>query len=267
MTEVSVIIPWYERAYDQWRDLAFSYIRTWWSDNFPTWQIIVGQMGEDEGPWRKGLAVHRGLQQAKYDLIVVADADVTCDGIGDAVDQITTLRSSWAVPHRMVCRINEDATTLLLQDGRYPPTPYRVGVANPNYVEVYAGAVGGGMTVLPRKLLSDIPIDPRFSGWGQEDYAWGRALTMLAGHPWRGRSPLFHLWHTPQDRISRGVGSTESNTLWLRYQSMATLPMMLDLMEEAKQILAADGVDDPSPESQELPLPVEERDPSLDSGP
>lgn len=237
MTSVSVIIPWYKREPDPWRDNALAYVQRWWSVTFPDWPVIIGAMNQEEGPWRKGLAVHRALQKTDADTIVVADADVICTGVREAVDQIAALRCGWAVPHRLVCRLTSDATTLLIQDGRKPADPKRG--TRPDYAEVHQGIIGGGLVVLPRKLLSDIPIDPRFTGWGQEDYSWARALTMLAGHPWRGPAPLLHLWHDPQTTSDprRGVGSAEGYALWQRYQDAATLPTLLDVVEEAKKAL------------------------------
>jgi hypothetical protein len=240
MSSVGVVIPWYQRDPDPWRDRIFAHVRTWWETAF-SWQVVVGTVTSDEGPWRKGLAVHRGISQLDTEIVVVADADVTCDGVDDAVDQIARLAAGWAIPHRLVCRLTSDATSLLLQDGRYPATPTRTGVTGPGYTEVYSGVSGGGMVVLPRRLLTDVPLDPRFCGWGQEDLAWSRALTMVSGHPWRGRSPLFHLWHEPQQRMSRGVGSQGSHRLWQRYQTASTLPVMLDLVEEARLELVEDG--------------------------
>lgn len=237
MTSVGVIIPW-QQTIDPWRDRALAHVLTWWEDNHPDWPVVVGTMPTDDGPWCKGFAVHQAMASLNTEMIVVADADVICDGTANAVDQISALRVGWAIPHRMVYRLTDTATALLYQDGRIPPV-VRAGVVSPDYREIHPGFAGGGLVVLPARLLSDVPIDPRFTGWGQEDQSWARALTMLAGHPWRGRAPLYHLWHEPQPKISVGIGSPEGYALWQRYQGAATLPIMLDLVEEARQALRA----------------------------
>jgi hypothetical protein len=85
----------------------------------------------------------------------------------------------------------------------------------------YPGRPGGGMTVLSRDLYRQVPLDPRFVGWGQEDEAWALALRRIAGREWRGVEDLWHLWHTPQPRRSRTVGSQESFSLFRRYASAA----------------------------------------------
>lgn len=85
-------------------------------------------------------------------------------------------------------------------------------------------------------------MDPRFAGWGQEDHSWGLALFSVAGHPFRGKSHLWHLWHPPQERFSRRYGSQEGRALWLRYSAASRLgpDAMRDLLQEAKDALELD---------------------------
>jgi hypothetical protein len=71
--------------------------------------------------------------------------------------------------------------------------------------------------VLTRGAYDLAPIDPRFVGWGQEDESWALALGCLAGPSWRGTAELWHLWHEPQVRQSRSVGSAASLALHQRY--------------------------------------------------
>jgi hypothetical protein len=234
---VAVVIPWYENdGADSMRHQTREFVIDWWRRRHPMWSVVIGSVSADEGQWCKGLAVHRGAQQTHADILVVADADVICGDVREPVAQIETLRSGWAVPHRLVYRMSEDATNMMISDGRQPPL-VAPGVVSPDFVEIHTGKAGGGLVVLPHKLLDDVPIDPRFCGWGQEDLSWSRALTMIAGHPWRGTAPLLHLWHEPQGRISRGVGSIESYALWQQYQQASTMPAMLDVVDAARLYL------------------------------
>lgn len=231
---VDVLIPWYDQPGVDDRKRVLEFVLNWWHKRHPRWNVIVGSMGSDEGPWRKGLAVRRALQKSSSEIVVVADADVVCDGVEQACDEVQALRTGWAVPHRLVYRMTEDATGMLIGDGRYPPL-VAPGVVSPDFGEIYSGKAGGGLVVLPRLMLDEVPIDARFAGWGQEDLSWGRALTMIGGHPWRGLAPLLHLWHQPQDRISRGVGSVDNYDLWQQYQQCGNMPAMLDLVDHARE--------------------------------
>ena len=100
------------------------------------------------------------------------------------------------------------------------------------------GLIGGGLMVLPRELWEICPADPRFIGWGQEDEAWGYALIGTAGRPTRGEGVLWHLWHPPQPRRNRGIGSPESLELARRYMLAARHPDQLaTLLTEARTAL------------------------------
>jgi hypothetical protein len=99
----------------------------------------------------------------------------------------------------------------------------------------YIGYAGGGIAAMPRATYADVPIDPRFEGWGQEDASWALALTRLVGRPWRGSAPLWHLWHPPQPRRERAIGSDANEELWLRYRRAKPADVMRELVDEARE--------------------------------
>jgi hypothetical protein len=88
----------------------------------------------------------------------------------------------------------------------------------------YLGVPGGGIMVLSRETYEQVPLDWRFKGWGQEDEAWGAALAAVAGKGWRGTEPLYHLWHPPQPRQNRAIGSDESRHLRNLYLKARRFP-------------------------------------------
>lgn len=182
------------------------------------------------GPWCKAAAVMPAVERSTADVLVVADADVFSDGVGEAIHAVSG-GAAWAIPHLNVCRLTPDATTALLAGeesaASYDEKPYR-------------GIEGGGIIVARRETLLEIPLDPRFIGWGQEDESHGVALHTLAGEPWRGTHDLIHLWHPPQPRASRARGSHEGWRLRRRYLKARRDPaQMRELLEEAHASLAA----------------------------
>lgn len=234
MTAVSVVVPW--RAGCPHREAAWAYVRQWWQDRHPDWQVVVGGC-PDDGQWRKGVAVADAAARADGETAVVTDADVLCELVAPAVAAVAAGEVGWAMPHRGVYRLSRTGTDDLLGGGPLP-----VGLVNAprralgmDLVGVHTGVLGGGVVVLPVGTLRQVPIDPRFGGWGQEDTSWGRALTVLAGTPWRGHAPLWHLWHPPQPRLGRdrGVGSPESLALWRRYRRAVSPQQMRALLAEA----------------------------------
>lgn len=209
MPDVSVLVPY--RPDGGHRDRVWGWVSRWWASNHPQWQIVVGVCAD--GPWVKAAAVEDALAKADGHLLVLADADVICEGVGLAVEQVVG-GAPWAVPHHTVHRLTEQATTAVM-GGAIPRT--RLGLER----KPYRGVEGGGLVVVPRAAYEQVPLDPRFAGWGQEDESAGLAWNTLLGRRWRGGAPLWHLHHPLADRVNRHVGSAESWALHVRYRYAA----------------------------------------------
>lgn len=175
-----------------------------------------------------------GIRRAAGSVLVIADADVWCDQTPDAVHRVID-GCPWAVPHSIVCRLTPDATLDVIRG-----TPlHRRSFGRRSLEEgSYRAHLGGGITVIARGTYEQVPIDPRFAGWGFEDDAWCLALNALVGPAWQASAPLWHLWHPPQDRTSRDEGSVESLALFDRYRT-ADRDGIAALIEEAKACLSA----------------------------
>lgn len=222
---VEVIIPW--RDGSDARHRALSWVCDRWRETFPSWDLTVS--AAPSGDWVKAAAVMPAVVASAADVIVVADADVWCDGVAEAVSAVAD-GGWWAVPHFLVHRLGQRATQAVY--GGLSPRDAAVlhGVDQAPYVGVEAG----GLVVLGRELALDVPLDPRFLGWGGEDHAWGYALSSMVGVPWRGRQDLWHLWHPPQNRRTRLIGSSKSEALRRRYRDARSHPSdMRRLVAEA----------------------------------
>jgi hypothetical protein len=223
-TVVSVLVPW-RAAPDRLAPWAF--LRELWAARYPAWQIVEG---DSEGAWCKGAAVRDALTRASGSVLVVADADVWCDGVARAVEVVTSGVVAWAIPHYRLLRLTAPATADVLASGGWPTRRTVTTYAE----RPYPGRPGGGMVVLTRELYERVPIDPRFRGWGQEDESWALALGTLGGLPFRGVDDLWHLWHKPQARLNRKIGSVANDALHGRYVRARTRPeRMRTLVAEA----------------------------------
>lgn len=201
---VSVLVP-YRPDGGQRERVWEEFLRGKWGEHFPEWEVVTGTC--PDGPWVKSLAVADALSRASGDLLVLSDADVWTDGIEEAVWQLRD--HQWAIPHTMVHRLSRFAT-----DDVMAGLPIdEDDLDEPKHL----GQLAGGMTAIRRKLYEEAPIDPRFRGWGQEDWAAALAWRALGGAPWRGHDPLWHFWHPPMPRKNRSVGSDESMRLYTRY--------------------------------------------------
>lgn len=211
---VEVLIPF--RGGCRWRERALDFVRCRYR-----WPVTIASA--PAGPWCKANALMPAVAASCADVLVVADADVFTDGLTDAVDAVHS-GAAWAVPHRMVHRLNQTGTRAVLAGADWQIQP----LAQPPYL----GFEGGGIVVIRRDVALDVPM-PVFEGWGGEDESWAMALYTLAGVPWRGVADLVHLWHPPQRRMSRRWGSTEGRALVLRFQAARGNPaVMRELLEE-----------------------------------
>jgi hypothetical protein len=220
---IAVLIPW--RTTDcPHRKRALAWVLAKHAQN--GWPVIIGL--HDTGPWCKAAAIYDALAQTQAETLILIDADVWTDGLPEAVEHIRA-GNAWATPHRGVIRLSGGATDALLATGSYDPAHLAE--------RAYLGVEGGGAIVIRRDVYEACPIDPRFLGWGSEDEAQGFALRTLYGPPHRVKTSLLHLWHPPQDRLTRSRGSRESWDLRKRYaQAIGNSPAIRALVEEAKTL-------------------------------
>ena len=233
-SRVRVIIPW--RGGCQYREGALRRVVEWWESTYPMLDIGVSHYPMERGPWCKGMAIWGCGQVADDEIIIIADADVVCDQVHEAVAALDIRRDApfWGMPHRDVYRLNEQATALYVQNQWKPDATLPRRDIQPYLQRSYAGYPGGGLVVIRGWALNHIPIDPRFTGYGQEDHSWALALSRLVGAPWRGHGILWHLWHPPQPRIRPGIGSLAGINLWHRYRCATTPGAMWSLVEESR---------------------------------
>lgn len=174
--------------------------------------------------WCKADAVADGLSRATGDLLVITDADVWSDHLQEAIDAVEA-GAAWAMPHWRIRRLTEHGTQQFVDGER----------ETAELAEEHYAVHGGGIVVLTRETYERVPLDSRFVGWGGEDKAWGAALHTLAGNEVVVRQPLWHLWHPPQQRMTRLVGNEANDLLRRRYIDARTQPRrMRELIEEGR---------------------------------
>jgi hypothetical protein len=180
-------------------------------------------------PFNKARAVMPGIERSSAEIVVMHDADVWTPGLPAAVKAVED-GAAWAIPHWKVLRMSEGATRSVLEGAEWRGQV----LARPPYV----GVAGGGIVVSRRDTLLEIPLDARFTSWGQEDESWAMALWCCLGEPWRGEAPLVHLWHPLEAREGQRKGSQLGWDLRNRYACVrCDLPGMRDLLREAHDAL------------------------------
>jgi hypothetical protein len=218
-----IVVPWQSGCVYRRMNLDWV-VNGWESFGF---NVVLGELEPDE-PWCKALAVARGLERSDAERVVIADGDVWVGSLEAAVDALD--EHPWAMPFGDVHRLDPRATSIALSTG---------DLSGPLAQRPYRGVPGGGMMAIRREHYEEVPLDARFVGWGQEDEAWGAALEARLGRGWRSPQPLYHLWHPPQQRQNRAVGSEASRNLRGRYFKARRFPeQMEELLAEARRLSA-----------------------------
>ncbi len=212
MTDVAVVMPWTDDGCEH-RARARRWVTRRWTAI--GWPIVHGRSRGAE--YSRSRAIIDGAHRTDAEVLVIADADVWCDRIAGAVDELAADPDrGWAVPHRDVHRLTEDATAAVLAGADpHESMPLTTGA--------YLGHPFGGLVVVTRPVLELVP-DPRFVGWGHEDDSACRALITMIGPPLRptridGPVPLWHLWHPPQPTRRGNRGPKANRALWNRYRA------------------------------------------------
>lgn len=169
---VSVLIPWQGGC--EHRRLALDWVLDKYRQHHPDWRIHIGELPEGV-PWSKGRAAMPLVPEC-HETVVLADADVWCDGLAEAVAAVQA-GARWSIPHTLVRRLTAQATHDALQG--------HVGEALDE--RPYPGIPGGGLVVMPREVIASCPLDPRFVGWGRSSAKRTRSLVAFftrstAGH-------------------------------------------------------------------------------------
>lgn len=188
------------------------------------WPVVIGR--HETGAWCKAQAVSDALAQTQAAVLIVHDADVWTDGLPEAVQRVQE-GAKWAVPHRGLSRLDEAATARFMEGD----TNGRLTLAE----RPYLGVECGGAFVIRRDVYEDCPLDRRFLGFGGEDESLSFALRVLHGPPVRLKHSMTHLWHPPQERLTRAIGSMASRDLRKRYaHALRSESAMRALVEEGK---------------------------------
>lgn len=233
MNDIAVLIPFGNGT--PWRKRALEHVMSWYVSELEKPRILLGFGGQ---PWCKAQAVAEAVAKSSEPVVVIADADCITPGLKQAVRAVQQGAAEWAVPHLKVYRMGQQATRAIF-DGAHPGS--LTGKTVWLDQAPYKGYEGGGITVMRRETYLDCPLDPAFRGWGQEDEAWAMALNGLHGAPWRGRAPLYHLWHEKPPRVSRYAGSAESVARLWEYKEARIHGEWTDLMAGARELARTVG--------------------------
>lgn len=228
MKEVEVIIPWFPALADADREAAFGWVMARWTAL--GFCVAVAQCPAKR--FCKAEAVAAALKRSRASWLILADADVVPPvKINYSLDKVRHDDEPWAKPYTQVYRLNRESSSKWYQGIHVDLEDIQNLTQTPNI-----GVPGGGIVILSREKYDQVPLDKRFVGWGGEDESWGYALHTIFGPPWISMSNLIHLWHEPQERMTRQKGSLENEALRSRYlKAISKVDKMQALVNEGKE--------------------------------
>lgn len=204
-----------------------NYVQAWWESR--GFRVHVAFCPTVE--WSKGATVNPAVAACSADVVVVADGDslIPDDRLETAISDAGAF--GWGVGHLSIRRLTEDATVALIAG-----KPGRLRTER----SAYPGVAGGGIVMVRKDAWMQVGgFDPRYLGWGGEDYSLGIALRTVTGfnpEP-RRRGVLTHLWHPKAP--AHNSPSLATRLLHRRYCSARSdRDSMLALVEEGKAWLS-----------------------------
>lgn len=194
------VIVGHHAADDEHRTAARRWVVRWYrARGYP---VMVGVAAGEH--WCKADAYNDLARASDADVVVLADADSWPEPhvLAEAVGKARTV--GWATPFTRVRRLTYEATLRLLEcDPAITVTPPDTRTES----DVHDALPGGGVVAIRRDLALECgPYDPRFQGWGGEDFALGNAAHTLSGsYAAVSPGPLWHLWHPRTGVMSQGT--------------------------------------------------------------
>lgn len=208
---LSIVIP--SGCPEPSRDAALEYLKHYYSHHLGA-EIVVS--AEYSKPYRKSLAINRGVARASHDLILIIDADILVQPelLHEGIEAVRN-GSPFAFPYRQVFNLSAEATEQVYRLD--PDEVFSVSLDGSMRTKRLATTGRGGFQIFARETFEAVRgYDERFAGWGGEDVCFALAAYSMfgQGHDIQGVEPHLHLWHT---KPLRSV-SPRNRRLWAMYE-------------------------------------------------
>jgi glycosyltransferase involved in cell wall biosynthesis len=226
--QISLLVPL--GGDDPIRARNWAWLERYWRDQLPHAEIVIGRDRKSQRRWHrrrplpfsKAVAINNAFKRSRGDVIVLLDSDAYLDAkvVQHCAERLRAQRKtgvrSWFVPYDHLYRLTRQITKLIVEsDPRHPlrlstpPPPQDVdGRDGSGPINVF----GAMCQIMPREAFIAVGgMDPRFRGWGAEDYAFALALDELWGPRHNTPNDILHLWHPS---FTGGSGPAWTVKMW-----------------------------------------------------
>lgn len=188
----SIVIPWRDGGCEA-RRAALAAVRTHLARSFPEAPIFLADDGLQ--PWARGASIDQAIAGAPHDLLFVCDADLLLAPAQiEAALEAAAAEPGQVIPFDLYRYLNEASTRAAIA-ALDPTTWHRL-----RHKFTMRTSVGGSMAITRESWKRAGGHDPRFRGWGCQDYGFMYAASTLVAPLRRIPGPVLHLCH-PGDEI------------------------------------------------------------------
>jgi hypothetical protein len=184
---VSVVVPW--RAGDRQRQRVWTWIREYWESHYPEFELIEIDSGDE--PFTRGTSINAGVEKSSGDVLILSDADTLVAHVEEAVALAT--KGYWVIAYAQgrYCSLREETTEKLLASDPHGQIIEPTADQCRAVIDAFSGCL-----VMPRAAFERVDgFDPRFLGWGHEDFAFMYALDTLWRPYERASGYALHFYH------------------------------------------------------------------------
>lgn len=208
----------------------WKWLEEYWRSHLIDCEIVIGRDKRSEYrrrnrnplPFSKAVAVNDAFRKSRGDIIVILDADALLRArvLHHVAERLRQQREvgvqTWFVPYEHLYRLRRPFTERLLESDPChpiyiptPPPPYDIDNKDGSGpINTY----GAMCQVMPREAFETVGgMDPRFRGWGAEDFAFALALECLWGPVLHTPNDILHLWHPS---VIAGQGASWTVKMW-----------------------------------------------------
>lgn len=236
---VSVVIPASLEACGGRREV-WEFLKKRWVNTYPDWELIMGECSGDV--WRKGVAISNGVEKAKNEIVIIADADSWVVDIHETLKHLSI--SDFVKPFNRYAGLTKEITERILRgeidledvdidEEKNLMWPLKKSTG-------WSDVVLGGIVVSRKSTIEKLPFDHRFHSWGGADKAWMDAVVCLIGTPTKAPKDLVHLWHPPAGKLDdndkgRRINENNSKLMSVYLEASKNPKHMSKVVEEGKQ--------------------------------
>lgn len=204
---VVVLVP--RRDGNRERDIVWAWVRRWWREQFPEWELFEGH--HDEGLFNRSAAVNRAAGYADWQqphpwtVAVIIDSDVI--GSPELVREAVRLAldtGRMVLPFDVRHDLNQRGSQRVMAGDQRSWLRW----VHRTYTDMCSG-----INVLSRTLWDAVGgFDEGFVGWGFEDNAFAAACETFSGQPLlKLPGEAWHLWHPTAREGKRGTPTHARN--------------------------------------------------------